>query len=444
MDILNHGILMKKIYIIYFVLLLTANLMAQLSPGDLSRPHSSLEGLKNCTKCHQIGEKVSPEKCLDCHQILQERIQSGKGLHAQSGYGECVLCHSDHQGRNFELVWWKDGQDNFDHSKTGYELKGKHNELRCQQCHQSKNNVDPGKFNKHNKDLDKTFLGLNQNCLSCHSDEHHDQLSQDCLKCHQMTGWKPAPNFNHDEARYKLIGKHRSVPCASCHIKLKGEPSGDRSEYLKFTGLLFKNCNDCHKDPHKNRLGDQCTQCHNLSGWKGLKDKSFNHTKTRFPLRGLHKNLSCEKCHTNNRSLTQLRFEHCRDCHRDYHQGQFVNRPQRGACEECHTEEGFQPAKFTLAQHNQSKYPLQGAHLAVPCNFCHQKTHNNTLRFEFESTACIICHSDPHNGTAHQYVVPQKSPEVKVSVTTQSIVTSPNSINDKDVCEYCHSVQSWQ
>jgi hypothetical protein len=417
---------MRIIYILFATVILSANSAAQLSPGDLAQPHLKLEGLKNCTKCHEIGEKVSAEKCLDCHHLLRDRIVSNKGLHALPGYDNCVLCHSDHHGKNYELIFWKEGQDNFDHSKTGYELKDKHRDLKCRQCHQVKNIKDSEKFEKYNKNLDKTFLGLEQNCLSCHSDQHRGQLSQDCLTCHRMNGWKPAPNFDHNQARFKLIGKHQSVPCASCHPRLMDESSADKNGYLNFSGLVFDNCNDCHKDPHNNRLGEQCTQCHTTSGWKGITNKSFDHNKTRFPLRGKHKNLICEKCHTQSRSLARLQYKVCINCHSDYHQGQFVHRLQKGACEECHTVDGFLPANFTVDMHNQSKYPLEGAHLAVPCNFCHQKTYNNTLRFRFEITACNVCHTDPHKGTADRYVVTQKPTKIQ------------------DTCQYCHSVQSWQ
>lgn len=55
---------MKKIIIEIFVfsLILNAGIFAQLSPGELSKPHSKLEGLSNCTKCHELGEQVKKRK----------------------------------------------------------------------------------------------------------------------------------------------------------------------------------------------------------------------------------------------------------------------------------------------------------------------------------------------------------------------------------------------
>ena len=88
---------------------------AQLSPGDLARPHAQLEGLKNCTKCHETGEQITGKNCLSCHTLLSERIDAGKGLHAGPDHKDCVRCHSDHHGREFEIVFWKEGPYNFDH-----------------------------------------------------------------------------------------------------------------------------------------------------------------------------------------------------------------------------------------------------------------------------------------------------------------------------------------
>jgi hypothetical protein len=52
------------IYIIVMMLSVD-NLSAQISPGDLSNPHSNLEGISNCTQCHVLGNKQTNEKCLD-------------------------------------------------------------------------------------------------------------------------------------------------------------------------------------------------------------------------------------------------------------------------------------------------------------------------------------------------------------------------------------------
>ena len=417
---------MLKLCITFLIFAGMADLSAQLSPGDLANAHKNLEGLENCTKCHEIGKKVLPEKCLDCHKPLRERINANKGLHAQAAYRNCVDCHADHHGRDYQLIWWKDGQKNLDHRQTGYQLEGKHNQVECRQCHQSKNITNIERLKSRGKDLNKTFLGLQGDCLNCHRDEHRGQLDKNCLKCHQMTGWKPVANFDHNNSKFILTGKHQRVPCVSCHKNTADQSKKSDNHFTKYTGLSYKNCTPCHHDPHRGRLGADCTSCHGTSGWQGVSSKRFDHEKTRFPLLGKHNSVPCAKCHKQGRSVQNLKFKFCRDCHQDYHQGQFINRPQKGACEDCHTVEGFTPANFTVQEHNQTGYPLQEAHLAVPCMMCHQKTFNHTERYDFPDKSCVFCHHDPHQGTALQYVRQEKKQ------------------NQADYCIYCHSMQSWR
>ncbi|MEI7706515.1 MAG: cytochrome c3 family protein, partial [Deltaproteobacteria bacterium] len=84
-----------------FPLLARADLV---SPGELSRAHEKLEGLQNCTKCHQAGQQFSAEKCLECHKELRASISAGKGFHGRSSEKKCETCHHEHQGRGFALV----------------------------------------------------------------------------------------------------------------------------------------------------------------------------------------------------------------------------------------------------------------------------------------------------------------------------------------------------
>ena len=66
---LKHLLLLPAI-----ILLWECNAFAQISPGDLSKAHASLEGVSNCTKCHTVGKKVTSEKCLDCHKEINLSI----------------------------------------------------------------------------------------------------------------------------------------------------------------------------------------------------------------------------------------------------------------------------------------------------------------------------------------------------------------------------------
>jgi len=423
MDILNNfNRSMKRIFFISIILF--SNLYAQLSPGDLSHVHADLEGLSNCTKCHEIGEKVQSQNCLSCHKILYERIEEGKGLHADAGYEDCTDCHSEHHGREYKLVYWDDGQENFDHKETGFELAGKHASLKCRDCHSSKNIKYKNKLQSQKKDLNQTFLGLSQDCLNCHQDEHRGQMNNNCLDCHKMNGWKPAPKFNHDKTKFKLSGLHNKVQCKNCHKSITDNKFKTDISFLKFAGLKFNNCTNCHKDPHSDRFGQNCENCHNTSGWQNYSKNKFDHSKTNYPLEGKHSLVSCEKCHGRKKSKKIVRFGQCLDCHKDFHAGQFKDRDQKGNCDDCHSVNGFSPANFTISNHDKSNFPLTGAHLAIPCIACHEVTgrkNHKSLLFDFPNVQCESCHLDPHNNQVNKYM----------------------KMNNNAGCEYCHSTKDW-
>lgn len=295
---------------------------------------------------------------------------------------------------------------NFNHNLTGFQLQGKHaSAVQCRDCHQAKHIVhDPRKLNA-KANIHTTFLGLAQDCLSCHQDEHQGQLSKDCLNCHTYDGWKPVTKFDHNNARFRLTGKHIPVDCAKCHaiVPRKGAKKGEKFTLVKFVNLKFNNCSACHTDSHNGTLGPDCKACHQTGGWKQIDGGSFNHSLTRFPLQGLHKNVACAKCHIGGvKTRSKMRFSNCTDCHKDTHFGQFADRADRGRCESCHNVFGFVPASFDIAEHNSSRYPLTGAHLSVPCVVCHVEVDVGTRRrrrlFEFSDMTCKGCHEDVHKG----------------------------------------------
>lgn len=414
---------------IIFVFLFLRPLWAQLSPGDLHRSHAELEGIANCTRCHERGKKLSSAKCLDCHQLLAARMRDGKGLHARPEYKQCADCHVEHLGRDYDLIYWKGGKKGFDHSLTGYKLEGKHASLDCRDCHRSDHIADAKSFQKYKKDLKRTFLGLDRQCLSCHHDEHRGQLKADCLSCHTMSAWKPADKFDHDKTRFPLTGLHKTTNCAKCHPRQKDNKFKNDDSFLTFSKRKFSRCSDCHSDVHRGRFGKNCRSCHNTGGWHKGALAGFDHNKTDYPLSGKHRQLVCSDCHTRGQPLRIARFQRCTDCHRDYHLGRFAHRPQKGACEECHTVEGFSPANFTLDQHQKTKYPLKGAHQAVPCIFCHKKVQlkngRPANRFYFPSFRCTVCHKDPHRGEV------------------DAILKQTAAGGGQSGCANCHNVDSW-
>jgi hypothetical protein len=115
-------------------------LEGQLSPGDLSNAHRSLDGPLSCTQCHTFGAGQPVFKCLDCHTEIADRVAADQGYHASvvevSEQGrDCAACHRDHVGREFQLVHWPNGQQRFDHGEAGYDLEGAHARQQCRDCH---------------------------------------------------------------------------------------------------------------------------------------------------------------------------------------------------------------------------------------------------------------------------------------------------------------------
>ena len=376
----------KILVLIIFLHFTGLRLEAQLSPGDLSEPHSHLEGIANCTQCHVLGNKVTDAKCLACHTEIQSRITSGKGYHSSAEVKgkSCSACHSEHNGKSFHLV--RLDITKFDHSVTGYTLSGAHAAQQCASCHNGANIRDQKLRSKKS-----TYLGLNSLCLSCHADYHQETLSSACLDCHGFDKFVPASKFDHSAAKFKLLGSHKSVACIKCHKK---STIGGKV-FQEFRGVLFSNCTDCHEDPHKNQFGQNCRQCHNEVSFLSVKGGagSFDHNKTDFRLEGMHQAVGCKECHKG-KTTDPLKHNSCTDCHSDYHKGQFVKNGKQPDCAECHTVKGFTQFTFTVTQHDAGPFPLRGSHAATPCVDCHRK--QDKWSFRGIGIKCSDCHVDIH------------------------------------------------
>jgi len=438
------------------------------SPGELAQDHAELDSLQRCDACHTSRKKsVDRKKCLQCHTVVQTRARARKGFHGQAsvrGKG-CETCHSEHKGRDAVLVNWPAGmQKRFNHNQTGWTLKDAHLDVKCVKCHETRRQVakDVRAYLKKNPGT-QTFLGLDKTCTTCHFDEHRDSLKQDCLKCHDQKKWKSQPRFKHDEA-WKLEGAHAEVKCDKCHESLKDPnynprafPKPRAADYLKASPLEHEDCLDCHKDPHRKRFGDDCLDCHTMKDWSvapraSQKRKLEIHRKTAFPLVGRHQKVPCGHCHVRlrngKRKLVGIPHKRCDQCHPTAHPELEEAAERAGAdavdgadgvgrkvpgCDDCHTEEGYQPSTYTLKRHEKARYQLEDAHVSVACVDCHQQQlggprevgdakrvrgylaaqvlspwllaasdldlkqcttcHDSPHREQFEDKACVDCHS---------------------------------------------------
>ncbi len=365
-----------------------AQLGALVSPGKLAAAHASLEGLANCSKCHEQGRRVTAQKCLACHAPIAERIARKTGVH-RSVTTDCVSCHADHAGVDGQLRPFD--QKNFDHTtNTRFPLDGRHANLRtqCSACHKT-----------------ASFLTASTSCASCHTDVHKGTLGGDCQSCHSTASAFKAvgTSFDHRRAAFALTGAHRTVACASCHVN------------NVFKGVKFASCTDCHKDPHKPAMGSACTACHTSETWR---TRTVNHAQTAFPLVGRHAAVACAACHKQPATRVKPPSATCAVCHADPHRGSF-----KQDCRACHSERGFDRAPF---DHATTTFRLTGRHEQLTCESCHRPAAASaavpapvpaarggrgvrpaarpaTTDFRGLATACVSCHADIHRaelGTA--------------------------------------------
>ena len=403
-----------------------APLEAQIiSPGKLSAAHASLDGMSNCTQCHELGKKgASDAKCLGCHENLAARIQLKQGLHATYKGQTCGSCHKDHFGAAFQLVRFDTA--GFDHSKVGFELKLAHKETKCRSCHTADLIADPAvrKYGMEHRTLAKTYLGLATGCMDCHrkDDIHAGQFkTRKCTDCHTEASWKEVPLFNHDLTRYKLTGAHKDAQCEKCHRPMP-VPGVDKP-VTRFAGVASARCTSCHRDYHDGKMRQTCESCHNTDSWTRLTDRkgfesTFDHSRTKFMLNGAHAKSTCATCHTPSappKGTVRLTFApenlksmfpapraaDCMSCHVDVHEGTFAKSTGGPACKNCHTESTWLPAAYDLARHNRETFVLTGAHIATPCSSCHPTaTVGKPPTFKVASRECVACHKakDPHQG----------------------------------------------
>lgn len=403
-------------------------------PGAVAKSHAKVE--HECGKCHvRFSPSAQPQLCLECHREIRSDIRNGTGFHGRTGEEQCRRCHTDHKGREAKIVILD--EKTFDHRQTDFLLRGdhrgkscsgchragkKHREApsdcfschrgndkhrgglgtRCESCHVEDNwkiaRFDHGRtrfplLHRHTQvrcascHIDERYTGIARECVSCHrkDDAHKGHFGPRCESCHSEQDWK-ATTFRHDrDAGYVLLGRHRSLECASCH------------RAPLYRDKLPTQCASCHQkdDVHKAVLGEKCGTCHNPEGWKGGR---FDHdTSTRFPLKDKHRTVKCESCHKDP-GLKEKPPLACVGCHeRDDrergHKGRYG-----GRCQSCHVEQGWRSVIF---EHDRdTKFVLAGRHRKVICDACHR---DGPYRVKAEAR-CYTCHKgdDIHFGSFEQ------------------------------------------
>jgi hypothetical protein len=253
-----------------------------------------------CDACHRGGDLKAPlpKDCNGCHAAADR--------HAGRFQTACNDCHG-------QLEWPVHDYDHAKHTESKFGLRGAHEKLDCHSCH-------TGVLKQQQ---------MAKDCYGCHAadDAHAGSMGRECQSCHKESGWQDDVRFDHDLAKFPLVGLHVSVPCEECHAS-----RAYRDAPLE--------CLACHKakDVHEGRLGEHCEACHNANGWAFWQ---FDHGKqTEFALLGAHVPLGCQDCHREETHDLALPKD-CWSCH--YHDDVHDRRFGKD-CERCHDTRSFRQA----------------------------------------------------------------------------------------------------
>lgn len=318
---------------------------------------------------------------------------------------------------------------------------GSHRRVKCEQCHRLRH-VTVETANGKESQTVRVFQGTSTTCQGCHEDPHRGQFDQgvfrgqDCRVCHDEHRFD-RPTFTlqqHATTGFPLTGAHEAVSCQSCHLR-EGESRSigavptqntpriaDRMlDHLRETGAsaqrIFRgtpdDCSACHQDVHAGRfdrpeLPQQvegragCARCHTTERFDQVRAGVFDHALwAGYPLRGAHKNASCQDCHggtvsrdafTGPKNQTQTR--NCQDCHRDPHVGQFGSTTTVD-CTRCHRD-GDSFRQLVFDHQTDSRFPLDRDHARLTCNACHRTQEliggGQAVRYKPLGTQCGDCH----------------------------------------------------
>jgi hypothetical protein len=404
------------------VLLVAVSDAERVSPGSLALVHGradELDGGDDCSACHGGWFSSMNESCVECHAPIGEQLEAQAGLHGilQPDLARtCALCHAEHHGSGFALV---NGQsfalagvsdpEAFDHARIGWVMDGAHLELDCAECHvHARTVVLP--------EGEPRFLGLDQGCATCHEDPHEGRMAIECASCHGQSKWDGWASLGH-ERFLPLVGGHAEVACLDCHA----EGERDSLERLGMAAERPKGraCTDCHESPHfepfvvaiaersASERDATCVVCH-AAGHTSFRDERLtlsaeDHAASGFALVEQLDEVACVDCHAPAAESFAERYpgrgaDACAACHEDPHGGQFATGPFAAeGCIACHERGRFEPHAFTVEDHALASLALDGAHLEVDCETCHEVPGEQEPRvFRGTPSTCDVCHPDAH------------------------------------------------
>lgn len=142
-------------------------------------------------------------------------------------------------------------------------------------------------------------------------------------------------------------------------------------------------CRSCHTPPHGATLKKVCEDCHTA----GL---PFSNVKFKHSARGVwapHTETACVQCHTE--KIFKGTPRDCTACHSDFHKGAAGR-----DCAACHRDPAWRVSRFN---HTQTGFPLTGTHRAIECGDCHRDL--QSFRIVPRPSSCASCHDGDYRSS---------------------------------------------
>jgi len=353
-----------------------------------------------CTDCHVNNNySLNSTACVTCH--LKDYQGTTNPNHVTANFPQtCNQCH-------FSTSSWLNAS--FNHDSTGFPLTNSHTvpPRACTDCH-----------------INNNYTITNTTCVSCHMTDYNNATTPvahaaagfptTCQNCHDTNLWTDG-TFNHATTGFNLTNLHTVPPrlCTDCHV--------NNNYSLNSTACVTCHLKDFQGTTNPNHVTanfpQTCDTCHTTATWLGA---TFNHNSTGFPLTGAHTvgPRACTDCHINgNYNLTSTA---CVTCHLANYQGttspNHVTAGFPQTCELCHDTTVWTDSTFN---HNNTAFPLTGAHTTTACALCHVNGNYTTL-----PTTCVGCHQTDYNNTTN----PGHSAQPQFFPTT---------------CTTCHTTAAW-
>ncbi len=180
-----------------------------------------------CDKCHVpsrtpigAGAAHPVPACASCH----------KDVHLGQVGTTCETCHTV-DGVKFKAT-------KFTHAQSAFALTGKHVSTDCAKCHKTEARAFPVA-----QGTAMVLKPMDQQCKSCHTDQHLGQLDTRCDTCHKTDTFKMF-TFPHKGLEEFFAGVHGKYGCVSCHKSETGVFPAGRGTTVRY--VVGRACMDCH------------------------------------------------------------------------------------------------------------------------------------------------------------------------------------------------------